>query len=62
MSLTRKRVLAVTGGAGFVGSHLCERLIARRGDDVLCVDNYFTGRKDNIAHLLGHAAFRSDAP
>ena len=57
MSLTRKRVL-VTGGAGFVGSHLCERLIAR-GDDVLCVDNYFTGRKDNIAHLLGHPHFET---
>ena len=50
MSSVRKRVL-VTGGAGFLGSHLCERLIAR-GDDVLCVDNYFTGRKDNIAGLL----------
>ncbi len=48
--LTRKRVL-VTGGAGFVGSHLCERLVAD-GHDVLCVDNYFTGRKDNVAHLL----------
>src|SRR6476646_11131204 len=50
MSLTRKRVM-VTGGAGFLGSHLCERLL-RDGHDVLCVDNYFTGRKDNIAHLL----------
>ncbi len=50
MSLTRKRVM-VTGGAGFLGSHLCERLIAQ-GHDVLCVDNYFTGRKDNISHLL----------
>ena len=57
MSLTRKRVL-VTGGAGFVGSHLCERLIAE-GHDVLCVDNYFTGRKDNIAHLLGHTHFEA---
>ena len=46
----RKRVL-VTGGAGFLGSHLCERLLAA-GDDVLCVDNFFTGTKDNIAHLL----------
>src|ERR1700676_5560747 len=45
-----KRIL-VTGGAGFLGSHLCERLLAR-GHNVLCVDNYFTGRRDNIAHLL----------
>jgi UDP-glucuronate decarboxylase len=55
MPLTRKRVL-VTGGAGFLGSHLCERLLAR-GDDVLCVDNYFTGRKDNITHLLPNPHF-----
>ncbi len=47
---SRKRVL-VTGGAGFLGSHLCERLLAD-GNDVLCVDNFFTGTKDNIAHLL----------
>ena len=45
-----KRVL-VTGGAGFIGSHLCERLLAE-GHDVLCLDNYFTGSKDNVAHLL----------
>jgi UDP-glucuronate decarboxylase len=46
----RRRSL-VTGGAGFLGSHLCERLLAR-GDDVICADNFFTGTKDNIAHLL----------
>ena len=52
---TAKRVL-VTGGAGFIGSHLCERLLAEDAD-VLCVDNYFTGSKDNIAHLLGNPRF-----
>jgi len=51
----RKRVL-VTGGAGFIGSHLCERLLAD-GCDVLCVDNFFTGTKDNIAHLIGNPSF-----
>jgi UDP-glucuronate decarboxylase len=55
MSLVRKRVL-VTGGAGFVGSHLCDRLV-EAGDDVLCVDNFFTGRRDNVAHLLGNPRF-----
>lgn len=50
-----KKIL-VTGGAGFLGSHLCDRLIAR-GDEVLCVDNYFTGGKDNVAHLLQHPRF-----
>ena len=50
-----KRIL-VTGGAGFLGSHLCERLLAR-GDEVLCVDNYFTGTRRNITHLLDHRAF-----
>src|SRR4051812_41972217 len=48
----KKRIL-VTGGAGFLGSHLVERLI-QQGNDVLCVDNYFTGRRDNLAHLVGH--------
>lgn len=50
-----KKIL-VTGGAGFLGSHLCERLVAR-GDDVLCVDNFYTGNKDNIRHLMGHPHF-----
>ena len=50
-----KRVL-VTGGAGFLGSHLCDRLVAE-GHDVLCVDNFFTGRKANIAHLLSCPRF-----
>lgn len=49
------RVL-VTGGAGFLGSHLCEKLL-QQGHDVLCVDNYFTGSKDNILHLLDHPHF-----
>ena len=46
----------VTGGAGFLGSHLCDRLIAA-GHEVLCVDNYFTGSRRNIAHLLAHPMF-----
>ena len=50
-----KKVL-VTGGAGFIGSHLCQRLL-RNGADVICVDNYFTGSKRNIAHLFGNPMF-----
>jgi len=52
---SRKKVL-VTGGAGFLGSHLCERLLAE-GNDVLCVDNYFTGTRDNILKLLSNPHF-----
>jgi UDP-glucuronate decarboxylase len=52
---TRKRVL-VTGGAGFLGSHLCERLI-NDGHDVICLDNFFTGSKDNLAQLYDHPRF-----
>lgn len=52
---SRKKVL-VTGGSGFIGSFLCEALLAR-GDDVLCVDNFFTGSKDNIAHLVNDQYF-----
>jgi UDP-glucuronate decarboxylase len=51
----RRRVL-VTGGAGFLGSHLCDRLVAD-GNDVLCVDNFFTGTRDNIAQLIGNPRF-----
>ena len=50
-----KRVL-VTGGAGFIGSHLCERLL-REGKEVICLDNFFTGSKENIVHLLGNPYF-----
>lgn len=50
-----KRIL-ITGGAGFVGSHLCERLL-KEGNDVICLDNYFTGAKQNIVHLLDNPYF-----
>jgi UDP-glucuronate decarboxylase len=50
-----KRIL-ITGGAGFIGSHLCDRLISE-GNDVICLDNYFTGSKSNIQHLIGHPYF-----
>jgi len=51
----RKKIL-VTGGAGFLGSHLCERLL-KEGNEVICLDNYFTGNKQNIAHLMGNPYF-----
>jgi len=53
--MIRKKIL-VTGGAGFVGSHLCERLL-NDGCEVVCLDNYFTGQKQNIVHLLNHPYF-----
>ena len=51
-----ERRILVTGGSGFLGSHLCDRLVAR-GDDVICADNLFTGRKRNVAHLLDKPNF-----
>src|SRR5438105_7978375 len=53
--LGERRVL-VTGGAGFIGSHLCERLL-ERGDEVLCVDNFYTGTRQNVHHLLSNSRF-----
>ena len=50
------KVILITGGAGFIGSHLCERLL-NEGNDVICLDNFFTGSKDNIRHLLGNNRF-----
>ena len=55
--MNRKKIL-VTGGAGFIGSHLCERLL-NEGNEVLCVDNYFTGSKDNIIHLMDNHRFEA---
>src|SRR6266850_3820748 len=56
MSAAVPTKVLVTGGAGFLGSHLCERLLSE-GHEVLCVDNYFTGTRNNIAHLLGEPHF-----
>jgi UDP-glucuronate decarboxylase len=55
LMLAEKRVL-ITGGAGFIGSHMCDRLL-ERGDEVLCVDNFFTGTRRNVHHLLSHPRF-----
>ena len=51
-----RKAILITGGAGFLGSHLCDRLLAD-GHDVICVDNFFTGNKRNIEHLLTHPRF-----
>ena len=54
--MSERKMILVTGGAGFLGSHLCDRLIAA-GHDVLCVDNFYTGAKRNVEHLMGHSRF-----
>lgn len=54
--MDKKKRIAITGGAGFLGSHLCERLL-EEGNDVICIDNLFTGRKDNIRHLMDNPYF-----
>ena len=54
--MLKSKKIIVTGGAGFIGSHLCERLLAA-GHEVLCVDNFFTGRKANLAHLMSNPRF-----
>ena len=56
MAYSQAHKVLVTGGAGFLGSHLCDRLI-ERGEDVLCMDNFYTGSKDNVASLIGHKHF-----
>src|SRR5947207_14272757 len=55
LETNRLRIL-VTGGAGFIGSHLCDRLVAD-GQEVICLDNFFTGRRENIRHLLDNHSF-----
>jgi UDP-glucuronate decarboxylase len=54
--MTRAQRILVTGGAGFIGSHLCDALVAA-GRDVLCVDNFFSGRRGSVAHLIGDPRF-----
>lgn len=54
--MIKRKTILVTGGGGFIGSHLCERLIAD-GNEVICIDNFYTGIKQNIEHLLGNPAF-----
>lgn len=54
--MTARKTILITGGAGFIGSHLCRRLIEEK-NNVICLDNYFTGRKDNISELIKHPNF-----
>ncbi|MDO9166358.1 MAG: GDP-mannose 4,6-dehydratase, partial [Rhodoferax sp.] len=52
MRISNRKRIMITGGAGFLGSHLSERLL-NEGNDVLCVDNFYSGTKDNVSHLVG---------
>ena len=52
--------ILITGGAGFIGSHLCERFLAE-GDDVICMDNFLTGSPDNIAHLFANPTLHASS-
>ena len=56
--MRRRNKVLVTGGAGFLGSHLCDRLLAEN-NEVICADNYFTGVRDNIAAALSHPSFEA---
>ena len=56
MRISNRKKILITGGAGFLGSHLCERLLAE-GNDILCADNFYSGTKDNVAHLMGNPHF-----
>ena len=56
MTLFEKKRILVTGGAGFLGSHLCEKLI-KKGNEVICLDNYYTGSKNNVFHLMKNENF-----
>ena len=60
MNSFEKRRILVTGGAGFLGSHLCEKLI-NKGNEVICLDNYYTGSKNNVAHLMNNENFEQSS-
>lgn len=56
MNIPKTKRILITGGTGFLGSHLCDRLLAE-GHEIVCVDNFYTGMKSNIYHLIGHPRF-----